>query len=235
MNIVRLWTCVLAVIVLAVIVLAVIVLADCQTACHASPPTVTVTLKAPKSEPFERIVTILQSLKEMGMQDTSFAVAEEDKISAAVHIRDDVVYIDREVIARKLKEAGVDEVTFATVEVFPWKLFTVEAFDEARATGRTVLVFNRADWCVDSQEIDRTVFSHKDVIRAAKKADFVGLLLDQTDRPSDDVKAFLKANRTWTVPTVLAYSSKKNDSPVTLADKISRDKVLELLSQFPKR
>jgi hypothetical protein len=69
-----------------------------------------------------------------------------------------------------------------TRETIAWRKWSREAFDEARASGKLVLLDLSADWCHWCHVMDRTTYSDPEVVAIVNK-DFVPLRVDIDARP----------------------------------------------------
>lgn len=62
-----------------------------------------------------------------------------------------------------------------------WLAYSDDALAEARQSGRPVLVEFTADWCINCKVLENTVYSHPEVIEAAREVNLLLLRVDMTD------------------------------------------------------
>ena len=82
-----------------------------------------------------------------------------------------------------------------------WQPYSEAALDQAKESGRPVVIDFFADWCIPCKELDRFSFSDQQVIQLSK--DFVMLKADVTRGSSPEVKSLLKQYSIRGVPTIV--------------------------------
>ncbi len=82
-----------------------------------------------------------------------------------------------------------------------WQPYSAEAVEQARASGRPVIIDFTADWCLPCKELDRITFRTKRVVEAA--AGFVALKADVTQFTAKPVEELRRQYDVLGVPTVL--------------------------------
>jgi len=82
-----------------------------------------------------------------------------------------------------------------------WQAYTQEAFDQARAAGRPILVDFFAVWCAPCRELDRNTYSDARVLAALDR--FTLLKADLTDEESPLVQGLRERYDVYGVPTVI--------------------------------
>jgi len=83
----------------------------------------------------------------------------------------------------------------------PWQPYSEEALQTARAGKRPVMIYFHADWCVGCHELDRRVFSRKQVVEAARN--FAVLKADLTDSDSLFALQLSLRYQIYVFPTVI--------------------------------
>lgn len=62
-----------------------------------------------------------------------------------------------------------------------WLAYSDAALAEAQQSGRPVLLESTADWCINCKVLENTVYSHPEVIEAAREVKLLLLRVDMTD------------------------------------------------------
>ncbi len=84
-----------------------------------------------------------------------------------------------------------------------WQPFHAEQFEQAKQSGRPILVDVSADWCVPCIELDHTTFHHPKVIE--RLGEIVTFRIDATQDVPADAQALLDRYGIVGVPTVLMF------------------------------
>jgi thiol:disulfide interchange protein DsbD len=87
-----------------------------------------------------------------------------------------------------------------------WEPYSTETFDAARAQGKVVLVKFTANWCLNCQLIEQTVFSNADVWEAMRKRGVVALKADFTKANPEAKELLLQLNPTGGIPVTAIYA-----------------------------
>ncbi len=82
-----------------------------------------------------------------------------------------------------------------------WQPYSEAALDQAKGSGRPVVIDFFADWCIPCKGLDKFSFSDQEVIRLSK--DFVMLKADLTRGSSPEAKLLLKRYDIKGVPTIV--------------------------------
>ncbi len=86
-----------------------------------------------------------------------------------------------------------------------WQPYSETALDQAKESGRPVVIDFFADWCIPCKELHKFSFSDQRVIQLSK--DFTMLKADVTRGSSPEVKALLKQYSIRGVPTIVFIGS----------------------------
>ena len=115
--------------------------------------------------------------------------------------------------------------------IIPWKPFSPEALQQARADGKTVMVDFTADWCPNCKFNSRWALEKKAVLELVLANDVVPLLADWTDE-SPTIKKTLNDLGYNSIPLLAIWPAQPTEKDViVLPDLISEDAVLEALQQ----
>lgn len=109
-----------------------------------------------------------------------------------------------------------------------WKVWSPQAVQEARASGRTVFVDFTAAWCLSCQVNERVVLSRPEIQAALKKG--AAFKADWTDK-SPVIEAALAEHGRAGVPLYIVYP--KGGEAVTLPEILTPGLVLETLGEKP--
>ncbi len=86
-----------------------------------------------------------------------------------------------------------------------WQEFSPEKVEEAKASGKPVIIDFYADWCLACVEMDKFTFSKKPVIE--KSRDFVMLKVDATT-PFDELTEWQQTYKVYGLPTMIFIDAK---------------------------
>jgi thiol:disulfide interchange protein DsbD len=109
-----------------------------------------------------------------------------------------------------------------------WKIWSPEAVQEARASGKTVFVDFTAAWCLSCQVNERVVLSRPEILAALKKGS--AFKADWTDKNAV-IEAELASHGRAGVPLYIVYP--KGGQAVTLPEILTPGLVLETLGEKP--
>jgi thiol:disulfide interchange protein DsbD len=94
-----------------------------------------------------------------------------------------------------------------TGSAVPWQPYSREALETARQQGRPVIIDAFADWCIPCKELEKSTFSHSDVLGHSRC--FVWLKLDLTrDIPNSEAAWARDHFGIRGVPTILFFDAK---------------------------
>lgn len=111
-----------------------------------------------------------------------------------------------------------------------WQPYSTEAFDAARGQGRVVLVKFTANWCLNCQLIEQTVFSDAEVWEAMRKRGVVALKADFTRPNPEAKKLLLQLNPTGGIPVTAIYAPAW-EGPVVFESVYTSSTLLDALSK----
>ncbi|MDB6027112.1 MAG: cytochrome c biosis protein transrane region [Verrucomicrobiales bacterium] len=116
----------------------------------------------------------------------------------------------------------------------PWKQWSVEAVETARAEGHPVLVDFTAKWCVTCQANKKISIEVNAVRKKLKEINAIAFIGDNTD-PDPAIVAELQKHEKAGVPLVLVFPADKNKPPIILPDGLfSAGTMLEALDKAAK-
>lgn len=97
--------------------------------------------------------------------------------------------------------AGIWLIAAAPGRGLEWKMFGPEHLESARAANRPVILDFYADWCVPCHELDRSTFTHPEVMRLASR--FTTLKVDLTRFESEGSRSLRERYQVGGVPTIV--------------------------------
>ena len=115
-----------------------------------------------------------------------------------------------------------------------WQAFSPAVLDKAAKENKPVVVDFAADWCMPCKQMDATVFSDQEVIKAM--GDFVMVRADVTNGASPDLKPYAAKWRLRGVPTLIFLDSRGNWlKDLTIVGAVPKEVVLERLNRVRER
>ncbi len=114
--------------------------------------------------------------------------------------------------------------------LLPWKPFSPQAVRNARDQGRTVMVDFTAQWCLTCKANLKFAINRSEVKEYVEDNDVVTLLADWTDRNKMIKQALLELN-SQSIPLLVIYPADPSAAPILLPDLLTKQKVLDALSQ----
>jgi thiol:disulfide interchange protein DsbD len=111
-----------------------------------------------------------------------------------------------------------------------WQPWSPAALQQARATGRPVLVDFTANWCLTCQVNKKTSIEIPSVREKLKAINAIALLADYTHFPDDITTELNHFNRAG-VPLVLVYPKNADASPIVLPEVLTPGIVLSALDR----
>ena len=111
-----------------------------------------------------------------------------------------------------------------------WQSFSRADVQRLTAEGNTVLVDFTADWCASCKWNMHTVIETDDIKQAIDQNKVVPLLADWT-KPSDEIKRALESIHRNSIPQLVIYPAGKPNEPIVLSDLITKQQVLDAISE----
>ncbi len=112
----------------------------------------------------------------------------------------------------------------------PWRAWSAEAVEQARADGQVVLVDFTADWCATCQVNKKTSLEIESVRQRIEQGGVVPFLGDYTLKDSAITAELRRFGRAG-VPLVLVYPAERGTEPLVLPELLTPSIVLEALDQ----
>jgi len=111
----------------------------------------------------------------------------------------------------------------------PWQPYSQAALAEARGQGKTVLVDFTADWCANCKVNLRLAINRQEVKNRVEQNGVVTLLADWSDKDPAIKRALLELNSP-SIPLLVVYPADSSRQPIVLPDLLSKETVLNALS-----
>jgi thiol:disulfide interchange protein DsbD len=111
-----------------------------------------------------------------------------------------------------------------------WKPYSVAALDEARKTGRPVMVEFTAAWCGNCIALETTVFHDPETVKALKEKDVLTLRADLTQDTAPGWPLLKQVSRVGAIPLTAIYLPGANE-PVTLGGLYSTPDLVGVLKR----
>ena len=111
-----------------------------------------------------------------------------------------------------------------------WVAFTDQAFAEARATGKPVLIEFTADWCGNCQWVEAFVLNNRRVVSTLKDHDVVMIKADVTDGDEPSIPLLGQLNPAGAIPLTAIYPPGKTE-PVLLTGIYSAEDLQQAVRQ----
>lgn len=148
-----------------------------------------------------------------------------------------VLTLERQLQWRHPPRIASGQITAVDTGGIPWQPWSVALVDQARASGRAVLVDFTADWCVTCQVNKKTSIEIDAVRQRLKERNILPLIGDYTlsSAPeaapiTEELKRFARAG----VPLVLIYPRDPKKPPIELPPLLTPSIVLDALDQATK-
>tara|TARA_B100000959_G_scaffold287499_1_gene372899 strand:- start:19371 stop:21152 length:1782 start_codon:yes stop_codon:yes gene_type:complete len=106
---------------------------------------------------------------------------------------------------------GVFFLSFAQADLkigISWEEATIESVEEAKLSGRPVILDFSADWCLPCKELDHFTFTNSEVIRLSKR--FLTYKVDLTSSNNAEAEALKKEFGVLGVPTIVFIDKNGN-------------------------
>jgi len=87
-----------------------------------------------------------------------------------------------------------------------WQPYQSELVAEAAQQGKPVIIDFYADWCIPCKQLDKTLFSHPDVVEVSKR--YVTLKADLTKEKSEETRTLRRQYKVMGVPTIVFVDRK---------------------------
>jgi thiol:disulfide interchange protein/DsbC/DsbD-like thiol-disulfide interchange protein len=111
-----------------------------------------------------------------------------------------------------------------------WKNFSQVELDRLTGEGHTVLVDFTADWCLTCKVNLATAIETDDVKRLIDQNKVVPMLADWT-KGSDEIKQALESVGSNSIPVLAVFPSAKPKPPIVLRDLVTKQQVLDAITQ----
>jgi len=109
-----------------------------------------------------------------------------------------------------------------------WHPYSDATFEQARASGKPVLVKFTANWCASCQFIEGSVFRDPQVWRALKAHEVTAIKVDLTDEDAPGKSLLLKLNPAGGIPLTAIFTP-GHDQPLVLASVYTSGELLKAL------
>lgn len=109
------------------------------------------------------------------------------------------------------KAAGVSGIIIAAMLVLPlvasgkgvqWQPYSEKVFEDAKKSGKPIIIDFSADWCVPCREMEKRVFRDSDVVESAEKY-FAVIRVDLTESADVETEKMVRRFNIRGVPTVV--------------------------------
>gem|GEM_PF-224255 len=113
-----------------------------------------------------------------------------------------------------------------------WTKFSDDAFNNAKASGKPVLVKFTASWCLNCKLIERTVFADSKAFDALRAKDVILMKADLTDNDAPGWNLLNKLGQSG-IPLTAVYPP-RSESPKTMSSIYTTSDLIELLERLGK-
>jgi thiol:disulfide interchange protein len=110
-----------------------------------------------------------------------------------------------------------------------WVAYSDDSFDEARATGKPVIVKFTADWCLNCQTVEATVFGNEETVRYLEQSGIVAIKADLTHQSAEGWGLLRSLNPVGAIPFTALYIPGE-DAPRKLAGIYSTSDLMTALN-----
>lgn len=124
--------------------------------------------------------------------------------------------------------------TAASSEGIDWQPYSESALDDATGSGRPVLIYFFAEWCVGCQQLDRVTFNDPRVVQAS--AEFVALKADLTRAKTAEAFELKLRYGIWGFPTIVFLEPDGRErQELRVVQFLPPDELLERFDKFKRR
>jgi thiol:disulfide interchange protein len=111
-----------------------------------------------------------------------------------------------------------------------WKLYTLSAFESARAMNQPIMIDFTADWCVNCKVLEATVLKTDSIRKLLDEKQIVSLVADCTRQ--GEATELLKKLGSEQVPVLALFDPNNPSQPIVLRGYYTQKKLIELLEKL---